>query len=204
MLTALDSRRYAVFVERFSAVLEQGAPRRFAPGNAPVLLAAPALLEKRYRGVRRRGGRITPGSAPSAYHLLRIDAKKLRYALEFVGPVYGKQAVEFSQRVTALQDVLGLHQDAEVAVTMLEEMAVQQGRRLPVETVLAMGALAERYRVQGAALRRQFPGVYRPLKGKNWRNLERLIEGRRALAAAGPAAAGGVRTGARGAGRPGS
>lgn len=179
MLAALDSRRYERFIERFAAMLRRGAPRSFATGHTPILAAAPDLLEKHYRRVRRLGDAITAGSPAAEYHTLRIDAKKLRYALEFVGPIYGKPAVEFSQRVTALQDVLGLHQDAEIAVTMLEEMARDEWRRLGPATVLAMGAIAERYRRHAAELRAQFPSVYRPLRGRDWQRLRSLIEERR-------------------------
>ena len=89
------------------------------------------MVERRYKRVRKQGDLIKANSPPDAYHLLRIDAKKLRYALEFVGTgIYGKPAAEFSSRVTALQDVLGLHQDAYVAIDMLQEIADSSGRRL--------------------------------------------------------------------------
>jgi len=182
MLAVLNSRRYDRLIERFGVVLVRGPAKSFAPGRTPILAAAPDLLEKRYRRVRKLGDPITPNSPATDYHLLRIDAKKVRYALEFVGPVYGKPAIEFSERMTALQDVLGLHQDAEVAIEMLRETAATQGRRLGPATVLAMGAIAERYRTHAAELRRQFPGVYKPLGGREWRRLRALIEAKRPVA----------------------
>jgi CHAD domain-containing protein len=178
MLFALNSRRFETLCERFASALRHGAPHNFAAGREPILAAAPGLVEKRYRRVRRRGDAISPPSPPAQYHALRIDAKKLRYALEFVAPVYGKPALDFIARVTALQDVLGLHQDAEVAVTMLEDMASQSGRRLGPNALLAMGAVAERYRQHAVELRAQFPKVYRPLAGEEWRRLQRTMESR--------------------------
>lgn len=179
MLFALNSRRCDALVERFGAFLRRGPARGYAPGRVPILGVAPDLVERRYRKVRRMGDRIKPSSPPTAYHFLRIDAKKLRYALEFVGGIYGKQAVDFSTRVTALQDVLGLHQDADVAMHMLHEMAAASGRKLGPASVLAMGAVAERYRVHAQELRQQFPRVYKPLAGEEWRRLLKLMEGRR-------------------------
>lgn len=184
MLAALDSRRFERFVARFAAVLRRGPPRSFEPAGMPILAAAPDLLEKRYRRVRKLGDRITRTSPATDYHALRIDAKKLRYALEFVGPIYGKPATEFSQRVTALQDVLGLHQDAEIAAATLEEMAGGEWRRLGPATLLAMGAIAERYRRHGAELRGQFPAVYRPIGGREWQRLRGVIEAGRPRAGA--------------------
>lgn len=180
MLQALDSRRYERLVERFSSALRFGPPRTFAPGRVPVLAVAPDLVEKRYRVVRKAGDRIRKSSPPDDYHLLRIDAKKLRYALEFVGTgIYGKPAIEFSARVTALQDVLGLHQDAYVAMDMLDDIAARDGRRLGPATLMAMGIISERYRANAEQLREQFPAVYRPLGGDEWRRLVKLMESKR-------------------------
>jgi len=179
LLAVLNSRRYDRLVERFGAILLRGPARRFVPGRVPVLAAAPDLLERRYRRVRKLGDPIRPTSPAGDYHMLRIDAKKLRYALEFVGSIYGKPAIEFSERVAGLQDVLGLHQDAEIAMEMLRDTAATQGRRLGPATVLAMGAISERYRTHAAELRRQFPTVYKPLGGREWRRLRALIEAKR-------------------------
>jgi CHAD domain-containing protein len=179
MLTVLNSRRYEVFVQRFSATLRRGPARRFAPGRTSILQVAPDLVEKRYGRVRKQASSIRKQAAPEAYHELRIDGKRLRYALEFVGPIYGKPATEFAARVAALQDVLGLHQDAYVAIDMLEEMARTQSRRLSAATVMAMGAIAERYRQDAISLRQQFPGVWKPLAGDEWTRLRKALESRR-------------------------
>ena len=193
MLFALNSRRYDLFVERFAAFLRRGPARNFAPGQVPILSVAPDMVERRYRKVRRMGDRIRASSPPTDYHLLRIDAKKMRYALEFVGGIYGKQAVDVSVRATAMQDVLGLHQDADVAMHMLQEMAESSGRKLGAPAILAMGAIAERYRVHAEELRRQFPKVYKPLSGDEWRRLQKLMESRRPPAGIGPAPAAALR-----------
>jgi CHAD domain-containing protein len=177
MLTVLDSRRYASLVARLGAALRRGPARSFALGRSPILEVAPGLIEKRYRRLRKQAAAIGPGSPPEAYHLLRIDGKKLRYALEFLGPIYGRVAIDFAARVTALQDVLGLHQDAYVAIEMLEGMAAAQGRRLSSATLLTMGAIAERYRQDAVNLRGQFPAVWKPLTGKEWDRLERALAG---------------------------
>lgn len=176
MLAVLDQRRYDLLVERFAAFLRRGAPPSFAPGLVPIRDVAPGLLAKRYRRLRRMGDEITAASLPAEYHALRIDGKRLRYMLEFLAPVYGQQLGAFAGRVTALQDVLGLHQDAEVAIEMLHGMAATGGRRLPPETLLAMGAVAERYRVHAAELRGQFPSVYKPLKGAAWKQVQKALK----------------------------
>ncbi len=153
MLTVLDSRRYERLCLSFAGALKAGPPKSFAPGRAPILAIAPDMVERRYKRLRKQGDLIKKASAPEAYHLLRIDAKKLRYALEFVGNgIYGKPATEFSARVTAMQDVLGLHQDAYVAMDMLQEIADSSGRRLGPGTLMAMGSISERYRLDAIEL----------------------------------------------------
>jgi CHAD domain-containing protein len=195
MLQVLDSRRYERLCARFAAALRAGPPKSFAPGRTPVLAVAPDLVERRYRKVRKLGDRIKKTSPPEAYHLLRIEAKKLRYALEFVGNgIYGKPALEFSARVTALQDLLGLHQDAYVAIEMLEELAASAGRRLEPGTLMAMGMLAERYRAHAEELRAKFPSVYRQLAGPEWKKLLRLMEAQRPPAHHAPAPVGAGRS----------
>lgn len=191
MLAALDSRRYESVCARFAAALRAGPPRSFAPGRTPILAVAPDLVERRYRRVRKMGDAIRKDSPPDSYHALRIEAKKLRYALEFVGNgIYGKPALEFSARVTAMQDVLGLHQDAYVAMDLLEEVAASSGRRLGPGTLMAMGAISESYRTHAVELRAQFPAVYKPIAGDDWKRLVKLMESRRP---AGEARAGPVR-----------
>lgn len=179
MLTVLNSRRYEMMTERFAATLRRGPARSFAPGRTPILGVGPDLIERRYRRVRKQAQAIGHHSPPGAYHQLRIDGKKLRYALEFVGPIYGKPALEFAQRVAALQDVLGLHQDAYVAIDMLEEIARTQARRLSPVTILTMGAIAERYRQDAESLRQRFPAVWKPLAGREWTRLRRALEDHR-------------------------
>ncbi|MGE3076017.1 MAG: CHAD domain-containing protein [Dehalococcoidia bacterium] len=183
MLTVLDSRRYERLCQSFASALKAGPPKSFAPGRAPILSIAPDMVERRYKRVRKQGDAIKKDSPPEAYHLLRIDAKKLRYALEFVGTgIYGKPAVEFSSKVTAMQDVLGLHQDAYVAMDLLQEIADSSGRKLGPGTLMAMGSISERYRLDAIELRAKFPSVYKPLAGDEWRKLQRLMESRRAAA----------------------
>ncbi len=180
MLAVLDSRRYSQLCASFSTALRFGPPRSFAPGRVALLAIAPDMVERRYKRVRKQGDLIRKDSSPDAYHLLRIDAKKLRYALEFVGNgIYGKPALEFSARVTAMQDVLGLHQDAYVAMDMLHEMADTAGRKLGPATLMAMGSISERYRLDAINLRGQFPSAYRPISGDDWKRLLKLMEGQR-------------------------
>jgi triphosphatase len=187
MLEALDSRRYQLLVEGFGRLLRAGRVRRTGPPSLPVRAVAPDLVESRFRAVRRAAGRIEPTSAPEAYHRLRIRCKRLRYALEFVGEVYPGRTRPLVRRLVALQDVLGLHQDADIAIDRLRRLAVERGDLRP-ETVFAMGEIAERYRRSMVELRGQFPAAWAKVRGKAWKAFRDELERQRPAPAPSPPA----------------
>jgi triphosphatase len=179
MLEALDSRRYQKLVDRFGRMLRSGRAPRTGPAAVPARVAAPELIESRFRRFRKVGKRIEPHSPPSEYHRLRIRAKRLRYALEFLAELYPAHTRPMIKRLVALQDLLGLHQDGDVAIARLREIVAERGEALPPATVFAMGEIAERYRRKGAELRAQFPSAFARVKGKRWKALRREIEEQR-------------------------
>jgi triphosphatase len=198
LLQALDSPRYDRLVVAFTAALQHGPLRRSPSSRIPAVAAAPALIKERYRKVRKGGRRIGRTSTAVEYHRLRIRAKRLRYALEFLAPIYGDSAEALIRRTVKLQDLLGAHQDAEVAIARLRTLVADEGTSLPPAAVFAMGEIAQRYREQGAELRRRFPKVFRRVGGKAWVDLRRLMDQRAtawsplaAQVASAPAAAGG-------------
>lgn len=89
----------------------------------PLAAVAPALLGRRYRGVRRRGRRLARRSAAER-HLLRIAVKKLRYATDFLGGLYADAASRpaFAAALAELQDLLGTLNDLAVTAHVLVEL----------------------------------------------------------------------------------
>jgi CHAD domain-containing protein len=179
MLTVLDSRRYQAFGERFGRMLRSGRTPRTGPAALPARAAAPDLIESRFRRFRKAGARIDENSAPSDYHRVRIRGKRLRYALEFLADLYPGHTRPMIKRLVELQDLLGLHQDADVAIERLRQVVADRGAELPPATVFAMGEVAERYRQTAAELRAQFPAAYSRVKGKRWKALRTEIDEQR-------------------------
>jgi CHAD domain-containing protein len=173
MLRVLDSRRYARLVAGFAAMLRHGPLRRSAPAHAPILTTAPALIQRRYRKMRKTEKQIGDGSPPAVYHQLRIRCKRLRYAVEAVADIYGEPAKEFTRRLAAVQDILGEHQDAYVAIEHLHELIADRRLHLPPDTVFVMGGLAERYAIRAAGLRDEYPKAFKRLRGRSWKRLRR-------------------------------
>jgi len=179
MLAVLDSDRYRKLVGSITSMFDRGPVPVIDAGQVPVLEAAPDLLTKRYRRFRKAGDAITPASPSEEFHELRKRGKRLRYALEFFGDVYGKSTKEMVAPLITMQDILGAHQDAYVAVARLRELSTTEGDQLPSSTAFAMGEIAERYAQQTAELRSQFPDAYQALQGRRWQRLRRRMkEGR--------------------------
>lgn len=179
MLTAFDSRRYELFVGRFGRLLRSARGRRTGPASRPALAVAPDLIEARYRALRKAGDQIEADSPAADYHRVRIRGKRFRYALEFLAELYQGRSRALTRRVVALQDILGLHQDAEVAIERLRGLAKEHGGELPPEALFAMGEIAERYRRNAQELRADFPKSYARATGKSWRAFAKLIEAER-------------------------
>lgn len=179
MLEALESRRYQLLVRHFGRTLRARHASRSGPASRPALAVAPDLIEARWRSVRKGAKRIGPESPPTAYHRLRIRCKRLRYALEFLNDLYDGEARPLIKRLIVVQDLLGLHQDADVAIERLRRLAAGRGAELGSETVFTMGEVAGRYRQSMVELRAQFPPKYKRIRGKAWRSFRTLIEHRR-------------------------
>ena len=179
MLEALDSSRYASLVSRFGRMLRVRPQRRPAAASLPARAVAPDLIERRFRRFRKAAKQIGPESTAAEYHRLRIRGKRLRYTLEFLAELYPGRTRPLIRRLAALQDILGRHQDAEVAIDRLRQLAAGQSGELPPETLFAMGEIAERHRQTMRELRARFPSAYKRVHGKRWKSFRKLIERKR-------------------------
>lgn len=178
MLRKLNFRRYANFIESFTSFLRRGPSRTSPAARQPILDTAPDLVRKPYGKVRKLGDTLTEESSGESYHELRKKGKRLRYAVEFLSGIYGDSAKDLIKPLKKLQDVLGDHQDAEVAASQLRELSVTpgRGRRLKPESIFVMGGIAERYAVQARELRAKFPAAYDKIRGKRWKKLKGEME----------------------------
>jgi len=96
---------------------------RTVVAELPIAEFAARVLQKRHKKLRQRGHRITTLSPPER-HQVRIAAKKLRYAADFFAALFPrKHAQRYSKTLAALQDVLGVLNDAATAMTLLQEFA---------------------------------------------------------------------------------
>jgi CHAD domain-containing protein len=176
MLRCLDSKRYERLVARLTAVLRAGPPRRSPAARAPALSAFPELIEQRQRRARKAGKKLRDDSPPDAFHRMRIQCKRLRYAVESGRDLYTTRAEAYADVIVRLQDILGQHQDAVVAVSHLQKILDRSNRRMPPGVAFLMGRMSQRYEQEAARLRRRFRRAYPALRGKAWSRLQRAME----------------------------
>lgn len=105
------------------AMLMETAPWRGADEAGGTALAR-RLLQRQYRRVRK-AGRAADRSNDASLHALRIEIKKLRYALEFLSSLYPRKAVRgFANAAAELQDILGSLNDEAVTLRLLASVDV--------------------------------------------------------------------------------
>lgn len=105
--------------------------------DAPVAAFGRAVLDRRWQRLRRAGEDFEKLDA-EALHELRLDGKRLRYAAEVFAPVFGAKAGRrFLRRLAALQDGLGVANDAAVARHLVQglEARGQAGRSWAIGAV---------------------------------------------------------------------
>ncbi|MEK6763670.1 MAG: CYTH and CHAD domain-containing protein [Nitrospirota bacterium] len=112
LLNELKSARYLDLVRRL-----QQAAHDLTTVESTLTLRDLAKQEytKLRRAIRQAGH--APNSA--TIHEVRIKTKRARYAAELAGSTVGKPATRFINKARAVQDVLGMHQDALQAETYI-------------------------------------------------------------------------------------
>jgi CHAD domain-containing protein len=102
-------------------------------------------------------------------HELRIAGKWLRYTLEFVREALGDDAAPLIARVTALQDHLGLMNDADVSASMARTFLVEHAGDLSALEGAAIGRYLVSREREVARLRRTIGRPWRGVAGVTFR-----------------------------------
>jgi CHAD domain-containing protein len=140
LIKTLDSDRYSQFLADFAEfVTTPGLGAVEIKHNLPiphlVCHVAPRLIYERYEAVRAYGPLLEETSL-DRLHALRIDSKRLRYALEAFTEVLGSEAKDVIDKVKALQEHLGDLQDTRVASDLLFEFIQNADPLQPMAAVL--------------------------------------------------------------------
>ena len=163
LVTWLESPRYLKLV----TMLVQAASQPPVVASEATLTSIAARAFKRLRGAIKQFDR-SPTNAE--LHRVRIMTKRARYAAELAQPLVGKPATRFTQQAKAVQDLLGIHQDAVLAEQHIRGLlAGTHG----VRTAFVAGRMVERQRQRRDAARTSLPSEWKKLKKlgkKAWRD----------------------------------
>ena len=143
LLHTLDSSRTRSWVAHWLDQLRLGTDSGARARAANTASVARELIRSAAGKLRKRADRLNDDSSADDFHKVRIRAKRLRYALDAFGSLYGDAAREFLDALAKLQHVLGEYHDSTVRAGLFAEL-VTSGRRVPAATSFLVGRLVER------------------------------------------------------------
>jgi triphosphatase len=113
-----------------SAAVKQTGAEELPAKSTPII----ELPDFASNEIRRRHRRLLDDSValaildPLARHQVRIDAKRLRYAVDFFATLFGKRRTSpYLKTLSVIQDVLGQANDAASAERLIESLAPPEG-----------------------------------------------------------------------------
>ena len=171
LLDELDSTGYRRWVDDYvDFVRTEGAAVRGVGAVEPhrVRDTAPSRIWAAYEGVRGYETGLRWADV-TTLHELRIAGKWLRYSMEFVREALGREADPLIARVTALQDHLGLMNDADVTASMTRAFLVEHAGELSAPESAAIGRYLVDREKEVARLRRTVGATWRGVAGVRFR-----------------------------------
>ena len=168
---AFRSQRFLVLAQRLSD-LDVAADTD--PSAPPVEQEAPRLLRSAFKKLRRRADGLGANAPDVQFHQARIRAKRLRYAMEFFGSLYGKPGRKLIDRATRLQDVLGEHQDGVVSTHRIHEAVHTAAGVWPAETSVALGRVVQWEAALAQRARGRVRPTYREVE-EAWKRVRRVL-----------------------------
>jgi CHAD domain-containing protein len=180
LLRELDSTGFRRWVDDYiDFVRTEGAAVRQVGAVQPhrVRDTAPSRIWTAYEGVRGYEP-VLRWADVETLHELRIAGKWLRYSMEFVREALGRDAEPLIARVTALQDHLGLMNDADVTASMTRTFLVEHAGDLSAPESAAIGRYLIDREKEVARLRRTIGATWRGVAGVRFRRtLGRVVAG---------------------------
>lgn len=183
MLKNLDSKSTRRRLEELQSALSRSPSAPESRDDPLAALIAPEMIERGFRRLRKAYHRLGEESSVEEYHGCRARAKKLRYALESVAPLYGKAAEKMLRKIHRLEDDLGRKQDAHVTEQRLSALASLPSADLPARSLFLMGRLAEQCSAVSADARMRLGSRWRKVRGRRWKELRSQMRDRRARTA---------------------
>jgi len=122
LMRSLDSNRYKRLLVDFQKELAKPSQSWPDKSEQEAFEAGSAVLEQRYKSVKRGVAKLTPTATTDLYHKVRKRAKRLRYAADALGKLYGTPAKEFVAELKEFQDAFGNRQDSVTAELEIRQL----------------------------------------------------------------------------------
>jgi CHAD domain-containing protein len=171
LIARLDSKGYREFVEDYLDFTESpGAGEVVTPLGQPSLVrdTAGSRILAAYERVHAYQT-VMAWADVDTLHALRIEGKRLRYALEYFSEVLPVRSRKLIAQVTEMQDHLGLMNDAHVAATVTREWLNLNAPRLSATSREAVGLYLDSREATMERQRRTFRPVWRRITGRTFR-----------------------------------
>ncbi|MFN8642866.1 MAG: CHAD domain-containing protein [Candidatus Binatia bacterium] len=172
---ALDSTRCA----RLLLALERAAvaPRRpvRAAAAEPIAEAGRRAVKRAMRRLRKLGDGVGELPAAEDLHALRIRAKRLRYALEALKPISGREGRRMTKQLVRLQDVLGRFNDSMVAAATVRRYRDALPAKTPPATRQALSTIADAELRRAGAAQARFEAAWRRFTDRGARRRLRAL-----------------------------
>ncbi|MGE3977524.1 MAG: CHAD domain-containing protein [Nitrospira sp.] len=161
VLNELTSARYFELIRR----LQQAAQ---TPSVVESSLTVRRLAKRAFKKLRKAISRLAPSPSGTQLHKVRIKAKRARYAAELARRSVGKPASRFIKSARAVQDLLGIHQDAIQAERYIRHFLKYS---TSLRAGFVAGRMVERQRQRRQLVRKEIKPLFRTLLkrgGKAW------------------------------------
>jgi len=162
---ALGSARYLTLLDSLVGAARE--PRLTEAALEPCAQALPPLVVGAWQRLARSVRRLHPDGPDDEWHRTRIAAKRARYAVESVTPVFGDPARLLAKQLERVTEELGEHQDAVIAADTARAMAA--GRGVSGRAGFALGLLHAAERANVRAARRRFEATWPDVSRPRWR-----------------------------------
>jgi CHAD domain-containing protein len=131
------------------------------PAMAPNDLSLPELAQKAFKKLRKAVKALDDTASNTAWHYVRITAKRARYAAELAELCSGRTATRFIEKMKLIQDQLGDIQDARIAEDHLRRFTLEKtGKR----SAFLSGKMVECQRQRRRQAKRRFLSTWEQVK----------------------------------------
>ncbi|GAB4152200.1 MAG: hypothetical protein Kow00107_02760 [Planctomycetota bacterium] len=116
---AIDSSTFPRLVEELEQLAVRKRAYRSERGSKPCTSIAPSRITRAAKNLLRIGATAEGSPSEEDLHRMRIAAKRLRYVCEYFRDLYEDKLRDCLKTLVALQDCLGAHRDATIAIEKL-------------------------------------------------------------------------------------